>query len=295
MGSALSVTAVVLNWRDVERTLRALHSLVGCERVSSVVVVDNESDGSLARALNARAELSEVRLVELPENRGFAGGFNAALRSSDALDHELVLALNNDAVVTPGAVDALVAAAVTDPDVALFGPRIVGLDGVAEPTSGVARAWRGDTRPPREGEAPDYLTWACVLVRTGALRALGSLDERFFMYWEDVDFGLRVAGAGLRMSTVPEALVVHERSSNKSRHREAIKTYHTWSLVQLARKHRGAWVLGAPAWILGSALKNVLRRDLPLVSATVRGVRLGLQQIGPAYSTLHRMPTAVVP
>lgn len=295
MSALHSVAAVVLNWRDVDRTLRALGSLVACGGVARVVVVDNESDGSLARAVAACGELAHVRLVELPENLGFAGGFNAALRQSDALEHEFVLALNNDAVVTPGAVDALVASAVADPDVALLGPRVVDLDGVSEATAGVVRAWRGDTRPTRDGEQVDYLSWACVLVRTEALRSLGSLDERFFMYWEDVDFGLRVARAGRRMSVVQDALVVHERSSNRSRHREAIKTYHTWSLVRLARKQRGAWVLGAPAWIVGSAVKNALRRDLPLVQATARGVRLGLRRAGPAHAELRRTPAAAAP
>lgn len=295
MPATRSVAAVVLNWRDADRTVRALSSLVACGGVARIVVVDNESDGSLAGAVLARADLVDVHLVELPENLGFAGGFNAALRRSDALEHEFVLALNNDAVVTAGAVDALVESALASPDVALLGPRVVDPDGVAEATAGVARAWRGDTRAARDGEQADYLSWACVLVRTEVLRSLGSLDELFFMYWEDVDFGLRLSRAGRRMSVVDDALVVHERSSNRSRHREAIKTYHTWSLVQLVRKHRGAWVVGASAWILGSVLKNTLRRDLPLVRATLRGVQLGLRQAGPAHQELHRTPAVVAP
>jgi GT2 family glycosyltransferase len=265
---------------------------VASPSVEHVFIVDNESSGALRTALDDAQLLTDgaCSLVEVPENRGFAGGVNLALRDALEQGFDAVLAINNDAVITEESIAVLITALQTNPKLGLVGPRIVHADGSEESAGGHLVPLAGITSHKSNAQsAPDFITWACVLVRASALRDVGLLDEKFFMYWEDVDFSLRLRAARWDFQICADATATHEISTNRKSYPVAIKAYHTWSAVTFAKKHRGLWLLGSPVWLLISGTTNIVRRR----SGALRGLRLGAalarESAKPAYSSALRL------
>jgi GT2 family glycosyltransferase len=183
------------------------------------LVVDNGStDGTVAYL-----ERQAVPHLALPQNVGFARAMNLGVARVEA---EVVLALNADTVVEPGAVAALLAALEADPALGGVQPRILQLE---EGERDVARArlysaGQALTRDGRaielgagEEQSPGYLTGrevfgvcgAACLLRRELFDRLGGYDERYFAFYEDVDLNLRAQVAGRHFAYVPEAVVWH--------------------------------------------------------------------------------------
>ena len=219
------VAVVVLSWNARELTLRCLESLADETYPDlSVVVVDNGSEDGTVEAI--RSGHPHVHVVELAENRGFAGGVNAGLEHALAEGADHVLLLNNDATVEPGVVEPLVAA-VADGSVAAACPQIlhegsgtIWYAGASyDPRRGHQGRHTGHGEPALPPERSPYETdRACggaMLVPGPVLERLGGLDETLFAYAEDVEWSLRARRAGLRIVVVP-ASVVHHRVSASS-------------------------------------------------------------------------------
>jgi N-acetylglucosaminyl-diphospho-decaprenol L-rhamnosyltransferase len=151
-----------------------------------------------------------VGLLVLDDNRGYAGGLNAALGSAD--DAPWRLLLTHDARLGEGAVAAMVRAAGQDPRVGIVGPRLTLEDGTTWSTgvrvvSGVAR--HVDARPGgSEMVERDAVDGTIMLVRSEMVRAIGGFDERFFMYWEETEFCLRARRGGWRVLVAEDAVAV---------------------------------------------------------------------------------------
>lgn len=201
-----------------------------CDGVKQqVIVVDNDSKDGTAELI--RREFPRVELIEPGENLGFARGVNLGASHADA---DYILLLNPDTTLLGHAVDRVVEFARKHPEHGLYGGRTLKPDGSLEPSScwgsptlwsmalfafGVTTAaprnrwldpeslgsWQRDTV--RE---VGVITGCFLLCETGAWKELEGLDERYFMYGEDVDFALRARRAGYRPVICPDAELVHE-------------------------------------------------------------------------------------
>lgn len=283
----LRISAVVLNWKDNARTLRCLEPLLASSIVDHIYVIDNESDGSLSTELRGRGILNAPRwtLTELADNRGFAGGVNVGLRSSLEDGFDAVLVINNDAAIEDDSVSLLVSELEQNPRLGLVGPRILHADGSEESAGGFVKPMLGVTaHKQRGGGAPDFVTWACILIRSDALRDVGLLDEQFFMYWEDVDMSFRLRAKEWGIEICRSAQAMHETSSNRTKHPTAIKAYHTWSSIVFARKHGGEWRYGNKVWLLSSSAINIARFRLQAIQGLRNGIALAREGAAPAYS-----------
>ncbi len=214
------VGVVVVHWGDVADTLACLRSLAASGMPAQpLVVVDNGTHALAPDAVAAAAPGAE--LVRLDANQGFAGGSNAGIRRALAAGADFVLLLNNDAIVDPGCLEALVRAAGAGPRVAAVGAKV--LD-AADPTRLWATwgriTWRAALvelvgRDERDGTRFSQVTdveWVpgtAMLLARRALEEVGLLDERFFAYHEDVDWCTRARAAGWQILFAPEARVVH--------------------------------------------------------------------------------------
>jgi GT2 family glycosyltransferase len=190
-----------------------------------LVVVDNGGDGA---ADLVEREFPAARAIRC-ENRGFAHANNVALRTCAARH---VLLLNPDTELLDGTLAGLVAELDRRPDVGVIGVRQVAADGSVYPSMrGFPTVGRvlGDAlglerlpgRPPWLGEREvrlerygaefdgDWTIGSFMLVRGDALAGVGLLDERFFIYSEEVDFCLRVRRAGWRVVHVPRMTILH--------------------------------------------------------------------------------------
>jgi hypothetical protein len=223
-----TLAVVVLGWNGVQLTRETLDSLARCRvpdgwRVH-VIAVDNAStDGSPAVIA---AEYPWVQLLALGENRRFAGGNNAGLEQALAAGADTVMLLNNDVQADPGLYEKLLGALAEDPRAGAAAPLIYH----AAPTDvvwyaggrchlatahtshvGLRQRDRGQFR---SVEATGYLTGCCLLATAAAWRAVGPLDERYFIYAEDADWSLRARAAGYRLLFVPTARLWHQVSAS---------------------------------------------------------------------------------
>jgi len=218
------VCVILLNWNDSHETLACLASLRTVTYPSfQVVVVDNGSvDDSVA---TIRAHYPEATVLEAGSNLGFTGGNNLGLRWALEHDADYALLLNNDTVLTPDFVTEIVAAAETDPSVAIVSPIIL-YDSAPDTlwSAGGSIDWRrgsaemiGLNAPytGQYGEAPydvDFITGCAFLIKAPVMRAIGLLDERFFIYYEDTEWCVRARRAGYRVVVTPRARIWHKIS-----------------------------------------------------------------------------------
>jgi len=249
---------IIVTYNAGEDLNRCLASLASPAPSTSheIIVVDNASaDGSIDVARRWRG----VRAIAAPANVGFSRANNIGIRASSG---ELVLLLNADTIVRPGAIDALVAALDRRPDVAVIGPRLVDARGRAELSFGAmigplneARQkllWHGHAaewpllasyveREARRPKAVDWVSGACLLVRRADAEAVGLLDERFFMYTEDVDFCASIRARGRKVLFFPDAEIVHLRGRSAAAAPQATQAAYRRSQLAFYEKHHPGW------------------------------------------------------
>jgi GT2 family glycosyltransferase len=229
----LNIVAVVLSWNGREDTLRCLDSLAGIP----TICVDNGSTDGTAEAV--AASHPEVELVATGVNLGFAGGNNVGIRRALDRGADWVLLVNNDAEVETGIEEALARAAEARPDAGVLAAKVLFAH---DP----GRIWyaggRFDTllgysgRQDGYGEADDgrfdelrdveRATGAAMAVRRAAVERAGLMDERLFLYVEDVEWCLRIRRAGLAVVLVPEARVLHRVSAATGGEASATSLYY---------------------------------------------------------------------
>jgi GT2 family glycosyltransferase len=199
-----------------------------------VVIVDNASgDGSLeaiAEWLAVRPD-APVTLVHSPTNSGFSGGHNQGIAARSA---QFYLVINSDVVLRPGFCRAVLKAAAGRPEAGLFAPRLEWEDGTVQtscfrfhsPASEVIRGagtgpvtkllarWNVPLELPPEASQIEWASFACILLREAMVAEVGSMDEGYFLYFEDTEYCLRAHRAGWGLVHVPEARAVHFRGGS---------------------------------------------------------------------------------
>jgi GT2 family glycosyltransferase len=257
MPADLAIVIVSYNARD--DLARALASLAAAPPATAheVVVVDNaSSDGSAAVV---RERFPSVRVIEAGGNLGFAKANNIGMRATES---DLVLLLNSDTVVPPGAVDALVADLLAHPEVAVAGPRLVDGAGRPELSFGrmitpwvevrrklLGRLYDAGSRPvvgliEHRLSAPRTVHWvsgACLLVHRDDAEAVGLFDERFFLYTEDVDFCASIRARGRLVRYTPAAQFVHLRGRSRRHDPANASIHYRRSHLAFYEKHHPRW------------------------------------------------------
>lgn len=225
----VSVVIVSFNTRDLLRECLATLGADAAETGVSLetIVADNASrDGS---ADMVEAEYPSAKVLRSNVNLGFAGANNRAFAVARG---RYVALLNSDAFLRPGALALAVARMDEDPSVGLAGGRLVGRDGSWQPSarmfpsltnelltlSGLSARYphsrffgRADRTwaDPLEDAEVDWVPGAFGILRREALERVGAFDERFFLYYEEVDLCRRLHAAGYHVRYWPEIVVVH--------------------------------------------------------------------------------------
>ncbi|MEZ5416531.1 MAG: glycosyltransferase family 2 protein [Vicinamibacterales bacterium] len=262
-----SVAIVIVSFNVRGDLARCLESLDGgtAPYPSTVVVVDNRStDGTLEWL---RAARPDVMAIDAGGNLGFARANNLGIRATSS---DLVLLLNPDTVVPPGAVAALVGALLATPAAAAAGPRLVDAAGRPELSFGpmigpwaefrqrrLVRAYEAGhpwavaavQRLTSEAGPRDWVSGACLLVRRRDLEAVGLLDERYFMYTEDVDLCAALRAAGREVRFVPEATIAHLRGRSGATAPAATEQMRRISQLAFYRKHHPRWAPLLAWWL----------------------------------------------
>jgi N-acetylglucosaminyl-diphospho-decaprenol L-rhamnosyltransferase len=276
---------VVTYWPDGALTA-FLDSLNDATKHDVHVVLADNADNDTAVA--AAATRPGVTHLVTGGNLGYGGGANAGAAGGD---EEWLVVANPDITWRPGSLDALLDAAERWPRAAAFGPAILTPGGDLYPSArafptlsrGIGHAlagwwWPGNpwTRAYRReadgpAEAPaGWLSGSCLLLRRSAFEQVGGFDPGYFMYFEDLDLGRRLADAGWQSVYVPTAVVEHSGAHATSRHRPAmLRAHHASAYRYLSRQYAGPRHL---------PLRLLLRAGLAAryaLSLAVRGVGEG--------------------
>lgn len=219
-----TVSVIVVNYRGAEDTitcLRALRDELDYPADSlELICVDNDSGDGSAAAIRAA---TGVEVIESGANLGFAGGCNLGARHATG---SVLAFLNNDARPHAGWVRAAVGVLRAEPSVAVVASRVLDWDGRTIDFVDAGMTWFGmgykrHTGDPAEGHehARDVLfaTGSAMLVRASVFRELEGFDERFFMFYEDVDFGWRCNLRGWRVRYEPRSVAYHRHHGSVSK------------------------------------------------------------------------------
>lgn len=240
------VVAVVLNWNNLPDTLECVDSLQQSDYSNLTVwVVDNDSREDPSTVLHERHP--GVRVLRNARNLGYGAGNNSGLKRATAEGAVYVFLLNNDVVVGPDTVRRLVTAAEADGRIAMASPQVFYYD---RPTEVY---WDGGTIDWETGETPhdslslpveegikrsEWLDGCSLFVRVAAIQDVGFLDERYFLYFEDVDWSVRALRRGWTNAVVLPARAWHKVSrSTGGLASPAVRFYYARNRYLFMRTH----------------------------------------------------------
>lgn len=278
-----------------------------------ILLADNASVDGSAELVARR--FPHVTVIALEANEGFSRANNRCMAA--ATGRHVVL-LNGDAFVQPGALDSLVAFLDATPAAGVAAPKLLNPDGTDQGTarsfptpaaalfgrrSPLTRIFPGNRWSQRylavkrhTGDRPFLIDWvsgACLMVPRKVLESVGTLDEGFFMYWEDADWCHRISDAGFHVFTVPHAQVVHaEGSSRRGWPARQVWTFHR-SAYRYYAKHHATGVRRAVRPIVAGAL--YARALLVIGSNSLSRARTAPRRPAPPATPLTVTPLTVTP
>jgi N-acetylglucosaminyl-diphospho-decaprenol L-rhamnosyltransferase len=276
--STPTVSIIVVTYQSqhyIGPCLRSINEHAGMP-VETIVVDNGSTDGTLDEA---RAIDSEVAVVPLGRNTGFAAASNIGVSSARG---EYLLFLNPDAELLPETLPRLVAHLDSAPHVAAVGPRLVYADGRPQDSAfaypSLLMTWL--ELFPRPGRllhtrlngrliSPDgqpieivHPLGACMLVRHSAWEDVGPFDRGFFLYCEEVDWCVRARARGWTIAHLPSATAIHHEGRSAATARAASLVHLYASRSRLHRKHRGWWFQASVTFITALGLAHEHRQLL---------------------------------
>lgn len=249
------VAIILINWNGYtlsQACLVSLQKVVGPDFVT--VLVDNNSEDGSGQKL--KEEFPEIELIQSQSNLGFTGGNNLGIQW--AMDHsfEYVLLLNNDTVVEADFLQPLVSFLDQNPDYGAVQPKIMlerERNKIWNAGGGyfkwLGMSWSVGIEQEDQGQFDQekdtpWITGCAMLIRSAVINEAGMLDDRFFAYYEDVEWSFRIRKSGFRLRYLPQSKIHHVAggSSKKIKTKEGIVPpiihyYRTRNHLFLIRKH----------------------------------------------------------
>jgi len=217
------VSIIILHLNNIPCLVDCISSLneISYSNYDIFVVHNGVKSNTLPDALAQRSQhIAEI--IDTGANIGFSGGNNVGIRRALEKEADYVLLLNDDTEVSKDFLSLLVAIAENRPDAGMFGPRIfffdhpdkIWFDGaIFDPEQSritFLRAGENGEGLQETVTESDFITGCAVLVKRNLLEEIGLLNDFFFIYWEDVDWGLRAIKAGTKNLVVHNAHILHK-------------------------------------------------------------------------------------
>lgn len=243
---------IIVNFNSGKTLVKLIDDLIKVREIRSnldihIVIVDNNSDDSYLRSLrpldpstSGKSDFPSlgmtVRMIKNKKNLGFAGGCNVGIKYALENNADSVLLLNQDTVIESDFLLPLInnSAHLIAPVIKFKRGNnwIYDLGGIVNWWIGRARHLEIVERPPlaeMQGVALkiDYISGCCILVKREVFEKIGLLDERFFLYFEDVDFCLRAKRAGFKIAVESKSIIIHELIEGKQK-----SIFHKWHLLE---------------------------------------------------------------
>lgn len=254
----MDVSILILNYNTCQLTMDCIYSVLASETEYryEIILIDNHSSDASVEVLSRT--FPSLRLIANTENVGFAKANNQGIRASQG---RYVLLLNSDTEVRADTLQTMIAYMDARPHIGASGCKVLLADGSLDkackrglPTPsasfyymfGFSRLFPDNPKynqyqlgflDPDEEHPVDCLVGAFMLVRSETIREVGMLDERFFMYGEDLDWCYRIKQAGWAIRYYPRTFILHYKGASSSdRSLKLIYEFHR-AMVVFYRKH----------------------------------------------------------
>ena len=220
-----SIAVILVNWKKYNLTSKCIDSLNKSNYKNfKIILVDNEySEKSL---IDLRNKHKELIVFKEKNNLGFAGGNNIGIRYALENDYDYIMLLNNDTEVKENFILPLVERIEKDHFLGAVQPLILNFSnksiiwnagGKLNKFLGLTSTRLNNNKLNSSIVFDDYTDWisgCCILIKSEILTKVGLLDEKFFNYYEDVDWSLRMKNLGYDLGFVKESIIYHHGSSS---------------------------------------------------------------------------------
>lgn len=252
-------TAIVLvNFNGLNHTRECLQSLKTCP--ATIVVVDNASQDGSVKAI--KKQFPQVKLITNKTNCGFAAACNQGIDYALSRQADHVLLLNNDTLVKPDFLKHLLNRAESKPEVGIVGAKIYFAPGcefhkqrykksdqgqviwyaggaidwqnIIGKHQGVDQVDRGQFN---RAKAVDFISGCCMLIKSSVFKKIGRLEEKYFLYLEDMDFCVRAQRAGYQLYYEPKAIIWHKNAASSSSGSDLQDYYFSRNRLLFAARH----------------------------------------------------------
>lgn len=258
----MTLSIIIVNYNTADLISSCIESIKNSAFGSvEVIVVDNNSNDNSVEKIKRE----KVKLIQNTENLGFAKAVNQGIKAARG---EYILLLNPDTQIKNAAIEKLLKFAQNTNDCGAVGPKLLNPDESTQDSAfkflsligAIREYWLGQKGKyskytPRSNQASvvDSLVMACFLITPKALNKVGFLDEKFFMYYEDIDYCRRIKEAGLKVYYLPQAKVIHHHGVSG---RNLASDDNQWRrLIPSSKKYHGALMHYLINFILWSGQK----------------------------------------
>ena len=245
------IAVIVLHYgsgKDSKDCLDSLIKVTGMKD-TQIIIVDNSSSATLAQELHEY--IDQIKLLKPDKNDGFAAGINAGLKYALKSKARYFLVFNNDTVVSPDLVRKLSLFAQKNPTAGLISPKIYFAKGFEYHSGRYKASERGNVLWYAGGNIDwnniyashrgvdevdsgqfnitletDFATGCCMLINRDVLEKVELLDERYFLYFEDVDFSMKVKKSGFRVLYFPHAHLWHKNAASSGKPGSSVHIYY---------------------------------------------------------------------
>ena len=225
MNANKKIAVIIINWKKYEFTLSCINSVLKSSYKNfKIILIDNESQNSFPDEIN---KSEKIQIIKNENNEGFSKANNQGIKYSIKNGFDYVLLLNNDTLIKNDLIDSLIQQSSTL-NQKIIQPLILNYDG--------SKIWNaggkinnifGTFETLKKGKSfknfksdknlTDWFTGCCVLIKVEIFNHVGYFDERFFAYYEDVDYSIRLKKMGYSIFLMTDSYLQHyESASSKS-------------------------------------------------------------------------------
>ncbi|MBU0619372.1 glycosyltransferase family 2 protein [Patescibacteria group bacterium] len=215
------IAIIIVNWNEPKATidcLASIHKLLKLNKLDykvSIIVVDNGSKDNSVRLIQVK--FPNVFLLKNKINLGFARAVNIALKDVLKKDFDVVMLLNNDTVIKQKTFfNTMINELYQNNEIGIIGPVILDEKQNIWSAGGVIDPWRYSgghiTKLSQKTSPVDFVSGCCMFIKTEVFKKTGMFDERFYLYYEDVDFCLRAKKAHYKSMITSKAEIIHSGS-----------------------------------------------------------------------------------
>ena len=253
------VYIVILNTNRRDDTLVCLKSLSqNTYKNLKIIVLDNSSTDGSVEAI--RPAFPDVQIINLTENRGYAGNNNVGVEESIKQGADWVLVLNEDTILDPDCMTELVKVGESNPKIGIVGPMVYHHNepNVIQSAGGMlGKYWQSehlgqnelDRGQFKEPHSVEWISGCAILIRRAAIEQAGMLDASFFIYWEETEWCIRIARSGWQIIHVPQAKIWHKGVQRDYQPKPSFTYYGTRNHLLTLSKHKAPFDVQFFNWV----------------------------------------------